>query len=44
MLLAIWADVGDQMRQLLRSITLADIAAIARGKQPWPAPAASIPD
>ena len=43
-LLAIWADVGDQMRQLLRSITLADIAAIARGEKPWPAPTGSIPD
>ena len=43
-LLAIWADVGNQMRQLLRSITLADIAAVARGEQPWPTPATSIPD
>jgi Rrf2 family iron-sulfur cluster assembly transcriptional regulator len=43
-LLAIWADVGDQMRQLLRSITLADIAAISRGEKPWPAPTGSVPD
>jgi len=35
-LLAIWADVGDRMRRLLGSITLADIAAMARGEQPWP--------
>jgi Rrf2 family iron-sulfur cluster assembly transcriptional regulator len=35
-LLAIWADVGDRMRRLLHSITLADIAAMARGEQPWP--------
>jgi Rrf2 family protein len=35
-LLAIWADVGDRMRRLLHSITLADIAAMARGEQAWP--------
>ena len=35
-LLAIWADVGDRMRRLLQSITLADIAAMARGEQAWP--------
>jgi Rrf2 family iron-sulfur cluster assembly transcriptional regulator len=35
-LLAIWADVGDRMRRLLHSITLADIASIARGEQAWP--------
>ena len=35
-LLAIWADVGDRMRRLLDSITLADIAAMARGEQAWP--------
>lgn len=35
-LLAIWADVGDRMRRLLQSITLADIAAMARGEQSWP--------
>jgi Rrf2 family protein len=35
-LLAIWADVGDRMRRLLGSITLADIAAMARGEQAWP--------
>ena len=35
-LLAIWGDVGDRMRRLLHSITLADIAAMARGEQAWP--------
>ena len=37
-LLAIWADVGEHMRQLLEGQTLADIAAIARGEAPWPEP------
>jgi Rrf2 family iron-sulfur cluster assembly transcriptional regulator len=35
-LLSIWADVGDRMRRLLQSITLADIASMARGEQDWP--------
>jgi Rrf2 family iron-sulfur cluster assembly transcriptional regulator len=35
-LLAVWAQVGDHMRQLLGGITLADIAAIAKGEAPWP--------
>jgi Rrf2 family iron-sulfur cluster assembly transcriptional regulator len=35
-LLAVWANVGDQMRQLLGGITLSDIAAIAKGEAPWP--------
>jgi Rrf2 family iron-sulfur cluster assembly transcriptional regulator len=35
-LLAVWADVGEQMRRLLSSVTLADIAAMARGEAPWP--------
>lgn len=35
-LLAIWASVGDHMRRLLDSFTLADIATMARGEQPWP--------
>lgn len=38
-LLAIWADVGERMRALLGSITLAEIAGIARGERPWPEPA-----
>jgi Rrf2 family protein len=37
-LLAVWAQVGDHMRQLLGNITLADIAAIAQGDAPWPGP------
>ena len=37
-LLAIWADVGDRMRRLLEESTLADVAAIAQGQAPWPAP------
>ncbi|MDZ7734065.1 MAG: Rrf2 family transcriptional regulator [Acidimicrobiia bacterium] len=35
-LLAIWAEVGDHMRECLDSWTLADIAPIARGRSPWP--------
>jgi Rrf2 family iron-sulfur cluster assembly transcriptional regulator len=35
-LLAIWADVGDQMRRYLGALSLADIVAMARGESPWP--------
>jgi len=35
-LLSVWAQVGDTMRSLLGAITLADIAAIAKGEAPWP--------
>jgi Rrf2 family protein len=35
-LLAVWHDVGDQMRRLLDVETLADMVAMARGEQPWP--------
>lgn len=35
-LLAIWGTVGEQMRKLLDDMNLADIAAMARGQQPWP--------
>ncbi|MEQ8716056.1 MAG: Rrf2 family transcriptional regulator [Acidimicrobiales bacterium] len=35
-LLAIWACVGDRMKELLGSFTLADIAGMTRGQQPWP--------
>jgi Rrf2 family iron-sulfur cluster assembly transcriptional regulator len=35
-LLAIWRDVGAQMRALLEGYTLADLAAITRGDAPWP--------
>ena len=37
-LLAVWADVGEHMRQLLEGQTLADVAAIARMEAPWPDP------
>lgn len=36
-LLAVWSDVGEQMRRLLDSLTLADLVAMARGERPWPA-------
>jgi Rrf2 family iron-sulfur cluster assembly transcriptional regulator len=43
-LLAVWADVGEHMRRLLADISLADIAAIAKGEAPWPGePAAGPP-
>src|SRR3954471_21408080 len=35
-LLAVWADVGEQMRKQLDGFTLADAAAMARGEQHWP--------
>ena len=35
-LLAIWGVVSDHMRRLLDEMTLADIAAMARGQQEWP--------
>ncbi len=34
-LLSVWAHVGDRMRALLSSITLADVAEMARGEKPW---------
>jgi Rrf2 family protein len=34
-LLSIWAEVGVQMRLLLGSITLADIADMAQGRRDW---------
>ena len=37
-LLAVWANVGEHMRQLLEGCTLADMAAITRGEAPWPEP------
>ena len=37
-LLAVWANVGEHMRQLLEAQTLADVAAVARGDAPWPEP------
>lgn len=35
-LLAVWAAVGVEMRRLLSSFSLADIADIAAGTAPWP--------
>jgi len=35
-LLAVWAHVGDQMRELLGSLTLADVANMSRGTEDWP--------
>jgi len=35
-LLAIWSEVGSQMRELLDARTLADTAAMARGEGEWP--------
>lgn len=36
-LLAVWKQSGEVMRQHLDGYTLANIAAIARGDRPWPA-------
>lgn len=41
-LLAVWAQVGEHMRALLAGMTLADIAAIAKGEAAWPASAGQI--
>ena len=35
-LLAIWEQAGEHMRQHLASYTLSDIAGISRGESPWP--------
>ena len=35
-LLAVWAHAGDQMRKLLESYRLSDIAAMAQGDEAWP--------
>lgn len=35
-LLAIWGDMGARMRELLNSISLADIAEMTRGNRAWP--------
>jgi Rrf2 family iron-sulfur cluster assembly transcriptional regulator len=37
-LLAIWQNVGEHMRQHLEGYTLADLAATSRGELPWPEP------
>src|SRR5437588_7503214 len=41
-LLAVWADVGEHMRQHLQSYTLADMVTRARGGAPAPAPAPAL--
>lgn len=35
-LLAVWAEVGEHMRRHLQALTVADVAAMARGERPWP--------
>ncbi|MGV3760269.1 MAG: RrF2 family transcriptional regulator [Actinomycetota bacterium] len=35
-LLAVWADIGGQIRRQLDGLTLADIVAMARGERDWP--------
>jgi len=35
-LLAVWGHVGKQMRELLDSFTLADVAEMAKGDRNWP--------
>lgn len=35
-LLAVWSDVGEQMRAVLSRLTLADLVDMARGAAPWP--------
>ena len=37
-LLAVWADVAEHMRRHLDGLHLADLARMAHGEQPWPAP------
>ena len=36
-LLAVWAGISGQIRAQLDSFTLADLAGMSRGEQPWPA-------
>lgn len=35
-LLAVWADIGGQLRRRLDSFRLSDIVAMARGERDWP--------
>lgn len=35
-LLTVWAGVGSEMRKLLESYTLAELADTAQGNKPWP--------
>jgi Rrf2 family iron-sulfur cluster assembly transcriptional regulator len=36
-LLAVWGEASSYMRRYLDAISLADVAAMARGQKPWPA-------
>ena len=36
-LLAVWGHVGEEMRELLDSFTLANVADMAKGERAWPA-------
>ena len=40
-LLAVWWDAGERMREYLTGYTLADMAAMAQGDAPWPPVSAS---
>jgi Rrf2 family iron-sulfur cluster assembly transcriptional regulator len=35
-LLALWDEVGEQMRRHLAAVSLADVRDMARGQRPWP--------
>lgn len=35
-LLALWGEVGEQMRRALAAVTLADVRDMSRGQIPWP--------
>jgi Rrf2 family iron-sulfur cluster assembly transcriptional regulator len=37
-LLAVWAEVSEQMRHLLDALTLSDVVSMSRGERAWPAP------
>jgi Rrf2 family iron-sulfur cluster assembly transcriptional regulator len=41
-LLAIWGDVGENMRRMLEGFTLSDLAAMTRGERDWPESPAAI--
>lgn len=41
-LLAVWGHVGEQMRELLDSFTLADVAEMAKGDRRWPSTTDSV--
>lgn len=43
-LLAVWAAVGTEMRRLLSSYSLADIAAMASGAVAWPETPQAVPE